>query len=216
MADWELTDIRDRFRTLTGRPDTGQISDDDIDSYINDFYQNKLPKMAGMESMTWFYTLTTSDGTGDYGLENEMIAPETPIKLYDSDEDDWYNIDFYRDYDLFWSEYEFDQDASSEARPVAALIYKRTLYLRPTPDSTDYTLYLPCLGMPQALSDDTDTPERPHWGLCLAYGAAAQYLADQGEIEDNPSVLQGLNVEITMISREYILQSASQRAIPRW
>jgi hypothetical protein len=36
---WTLTDLRAKFRTLTGRPSTGQISNSDITTYLNDYYR---------------------------------------------------------------------------------------------------------------------------------------------------------------------------------
>ena len=41
-----LEQIRVKVRRITGRPSVNQLSNDDLDAYINDFYVNDLPLIS--------------------------------------------------------------------------------------------------------------------------------------------------------------------------
>lgn len=207
-----LKDIIFKTRQLIGTDISGKLSHSDILTAVNRFYQNDLPRITHVQDMTWWYNLTLEQGRGDYGVFDDIFFAGEPVKLYDSINDKWWNLWVTYDKDLFWANYEFNEDASEEALPAAVLIFSRTLYIRPTPDAA-YVLWLPCKGKPQALSDLSDAPARTHWDECIAYGAAQKILMDHNEIEAYPNVQAGLDRQISLLAGEYALQNTNRRAI---
>jgi hypothetical protein len=71
-----LADIRNKVRRITGRPSTTQITDQQIDDYINTFYLNDMPEHLRLESLRYNYQFVTNanqpvyDFPRDYYLDN--------------------------------------------------------------------------------------------------------------------------------------------------
>jgi len=207
-----LKDIVYKARQLIGAGLSDQLSHKDVVAAVNRFYQNELPRIAHAQDMIWWYTLNMSQGSGDYDVFDGIFSVERPVWLYDSANDHWHDLWVTHDKDLFWANYEFDEDASEEALPVAMLIFNRVLYVRPTPDAA-YVLWLACKGKPQVLSDLSDVPTRSHWDECIAYGAAQKILMDHNQIQAYPNVQLGLDQQISLLAGEYALQNINRQAI---
>ncbi|MFP4086385.1 MAG: hypothetical protein ACLFUL_06285 [Desulfobacteraceae bacterium] len=210
--DGTLKGIVYKVRELINSDLSDGLSQGDIVKAVNRFYRQDFPRIAHVQDLTWWYTLTLSEGSGDYGIEDGIFAVQQPVLIQETEEDRWHKLWVTTDKELFWANYEFDEDESEPARPEALLIFQRTLYLRPTPDDA-YPLRLPCKGKPQALSELEDTPERSHWVECIAYGAAHKILMDNNRLQEYQNVQSGLDQQISLIASEYVLQQSERRAI---
>jgi hypothetical protein len=87
---WTLATIRAKVRKITGRPLTSQISDDDIDDYIDNYYQYVLPLQTESIPFDKFadgagFTGTTSLNVGEYALPTDVIGIKKPV-IFDGEE----------------------------------------------------------------------------------------------------------------------------------
>lgn len=100
MADtktWKLSEIRDLFRELTGRPTTGQISDVNVNKEINDYYVNHFPSDAKVDEFDVFYTQALSPtDIGIYSIGSNIERLDGPITINGRE------IVLYRDRELFF------------------------------------------------------------------------------------------------------------------
>jgi hypothetical protein len=72
---WTLTELRSRIRYLTGKRSTGQLSDNDLDGFINDYYENRFPVEVQPERLKSSVTQATSvDDNGQYTLSNDIVT----------------------------------------------------------------------------------------------------------------------------------------------
>jgi len=68
-----LLDIRNKVRRITGRPSTAQITDDEIDNYINTFYVYDLPEHLRLQNLRVNYQFLT---------EANIQAYDFPVEFY--------------------------------------------------------------------------------------------------------------------------------------
>ncbi len=85
MADtltWKLSEIRTLWRELTGRPDTGQITDTKVNKEINDYYVNHFPHDAKVDEFDVFYTqaLSATDD-GIYSIGQNIDRLDDPVTI---------------------------------------------------------------------------------------------------------------------------------------
>jgi hypothetical protein len=79
---WTLAEIRAKYRSLTGRPTTGQISNSDINDEINDYYRNQFPlDIDDSYFMAWLTQALTATDTGIYTLDESVLVVKEPIKI---------------------------------------------------------------------------------------------------------------------------------------
>jgi hypothetical protein len=125
---WTLADIRAKVRTLTSRPSANQISNDTIDSYINDFYRFDFCELVGLESFKsdWTQEATVTD-SGEYTISEDVVNLEEPVFVNDE------QITVYYDKDWFFSDYPDEEDyttsptlaiGSSDVKAVANSAFK--------------------------------------------------------------------------------------------
>jgi len=102
---WTLADIRAKVRTLSSRPSTNQISNDNIDTYINDFYRFDFCELVGLESFRsdWTQEATVTD-SGEYTISEDVVNLEEPVFANDE------KITVYYDKDWFYSDYPDEED----------------------------------------------------------------------------------------------------------
>ena len=173
---WTVAQVISEFRNLTGRKSTSQISDTNVITRLNQYYQDMFPydvKFSVPELELW-HTFDTTASDGDYNLSTDgpnIVRVGPPAYVNDEP------VNFWTDVERFHSEYPFDYD--TEDVPTDILLFGRVLYLRPVPDDA-YEVRLRKTSRPDAwTSTDTITPEPV--GPCMAYGAAIMYLSAQGE-----------------------------------
>jgi hypothetical protein len=73
-----LADIRTKVRRITGRPSPTQISDSDIDKYINTFYVYDMPEHLKFESLRYNYEFTTTANIPTYDLPTSTYLTAMP------------------------------------------------------------------------------------------------------------------------------------------
>ncbi len=105
MADvktWKLSEQRDLFRELTGRPSTNQISDINVNKEINDYYVNHFSHDAKVDEFDVFFTqaLSATDD-GIYALASNIDRLDDPITINGRE------IVLYRDRELFFGTHDY-------------------------------------------------------------------------------------------------------------
>lgn len=199
-----LSEIRAKVRVLTGRPSTAQISDSDVNDAINDFYVNQFPVSIRPQELKGFYELSTVDGTGEYDLPASivelLIKDDEVIYVLDSDGDVAGEISVYQSRDLFFADYP-DEATPTEGVPSDMLIYGDVIYLRQVPDDV-YTVKIPALLKPSALSEDSSVVTKQYWWLYIAYGTAIQILMDSKDNDGARALEPMLNFYGTQIENQ--------------
>lgn len=181
MYQWTLSAIRTKVRTITGYPSTAQMSNETLDQYINQAYQNELPRLLGHSQFNTWLTFDTVAGTAMYVIDDIADGDGADIVAID---DGYVTVDGYEVFVLYdrwtffsiWPEWDYDEDG----QPEYVLIEGRNIWLKPTPDDA-YEVKIPVIRKcPAALSDSDDTPLDPSWGPIIAYIAAEAILLDRG------------------------------------
>lgn len=73
-----LSSIRTKVRRITGRPSSTQITDTEIDNYINTFYLYDMPEHLKMESLRYNYQFTTTANIPAYDLPTDIYLTSMP------------------------------------------------------------------------------------------------------------------------------------------
>lgn len=73
-----LADIRQKVRRITGRPSAAQITDTEIDSYINTFYRFDLPEQLRLESLRINYEFNTRANISVYDFPTNSYLTNMP------------------------------------------------------------------------------------------------------------------------------------------
>ena len=95
-----LQDIRNKVRKLTARPSTDQISDAEIDNYINTYYIYDMPETLRLLKLKDTYTFTTQPNIEVYDFPNtQYITVEPPAYCGGQ------QIQYFQDNDLFYREW---------------------------------------------------------------------------------------------------------------
>lgn len=214
--DWTLEEIETELRSLVSMPGTVGLGTTAMRDRINDFYQNWFPAdidVAELESWWQFDTATDDDCEED--LPATVFTIEEPMTLKDGD-DNISKINFYVNKSVFfklWPEDTTDEE-SERGTPRAALLYGRTVYLRPKADEV-FTFKSASIIKPDAL-EEGDTPLNVQWGPAIAQGTAVMIknrLPDLDAARDLAVVYQGM---INAINRPALIQmSKNKRSMPR-
>jgi len=214
--DWTLSTIQAKIRKLTGRPDTSQLSDADLVSYINQMYTDILPlEVQTKEVEDWFALSVTEALGGSYDTSDEDIQYVLPGNTTCVDSDDAsFPVDLTTDYATFFDLY--PEDYTTTGRPLDMLLYDQKIYLRPLPDAS-YTVKFPYVKkITTELANSSDKPLDPTWGPYIAYGAAIEIFIDGGEAVPTTVAAMYQHHE-KLIARKQILQTpVGTRAAPRF
>ena len=101
---WKLSEIRTRWRELTGRSSTSDISDDEVDKLINDYYQNYFPEDALVTNFDGFFTQAVlATDNGEYTLAQTVVKLMEPMTINGAE------ITFFKDKNLFFKMYPDDE-----------------------------------------------------------------------------------------------------------
>lgn len=73
-----LSSIRTKVRRITGRPSSNQITDTEIDNYINTFYLYDMPEHLKMESLRYNYQFTTTANIAVYDMPTDTFLTAMP------------------------------------------------------------------------------------------------------------------------------------------
>ena len=93
-----LANIRAKVRLVTARPSASQLSDDQIDTYINTFYQYDLPETMRLLNLKDHYSFTTNPNIDQYQFDrNNFLSVSQPAYC------SGYQMLFSEDFDQFFS-----------------------------------------------------------------------------------------------------------------
>lgn len=98
-----LGDIRTKVRRLTGRYSQSQLSDTELDKYINTYYVFDFPEELRILNLKTKYTFVTEPNVDVYNLDpNTYLNIEQPV--YASG----YQISYYQDYQSFFQMFPYN------------------------------------------------------------------------------------------------------------
>lgn len=90
MVNWTLADIRKEVRQVTGRLTPGELSNDDLDDYINRYYQYTLPAELKLDKNQIYYEFLTTPNQATYDFDNTNYTNIEPPATIDNHELTWY------------------------------------------------------------------------------------------------------------------------------
>jgi hypothetical protein len=98
MSNWDLAEIREKTRQVSGRLSISELSNDRIDDYINKYFQFEFPAEVKLNRNLTLHEFNTAANTQDYDFPAAYtnFVPEATL--------DRRNIIFYQDVDKFYSE----------------------------------------------------------------------------------------------------------------
>jgi len=90
MSTWTLADLRQKVRKVTGRLTPGELSNSDLDTYINNYYTLTFPAELKLEKKYTFYEFLTTPNQAWYDLPNSTYTNLVPPALVDFYEMYWF------------------------------------------------------------------------------------------------------------------------------
>ena len=158
---------------------------------------------------------TAADDDCEESLPAIVRTIQKPMTLKDSD-DAISKLDFYLNQAVFFERYPEDttDEEAERGTPVAALLYNRTLYLRPKADEV-FTFKAISKIKPDALAAGT-APLNVQWGPAIAQGTAVMIKNRGSDFEAALEKDKAYQAFVTIINRRDLKQSSNQRAMPRW
>ena len=95
MATWTLADIREKARRLSGRLSVSELSNNELDEYINRYVQYEFPAEVKLNKNFTTVQITTTANTKDYNFPSAYtnFVPEAKI--------DNFHLSFYQDPSIF-------------------------------------------------------------------------------------------------------------------
>lgn len=102
MAKWTLGDIREKVRHITGRFSPDEISNNELDKFINDYYQLTFPQEVRLESKQTFYEFLTQPNQSYYEQPLELYSSFSPKATCNN-----FPLIWYQDPNIFYQESRF-------------------------------------------------------------------------------------------------------------
>lgn len=96
---WTLQQIRNKVRNVTGSPSTDQISDADIDEYINNYYVFTMPFELKEQITNQFLSFKTTPGVNVYAFPGGYFTDQPGAYA------DGFPLIFYQDPDIFYQDW---------------------------------------------------------------------------------------------------------------
>ncbi len=81
MAIWDLAEIRQKVRQVTGRYSPSELSNEQLDEYINKYFQYTFPAELKLERFHTFYEFLTVANTQTYTLPAGFVNFEPPATI---------------------------------------------------------------------------------------------------------------------------------------
>ena len=99
MSNWTLSDIRTKVRNVTGSPSSDQISDSDLDDYINNYYVFTMPFELKEQITNQSLQFKTTPGTDVYAFPGGYFTDQPGAYA------DGFPLVFYQDVDVFYQDW---------------------------------------------------------------------------------------------------------------
>ena len=188
MADltWKLSEIRTRWRDLTGRGSTGDISDAIVNALINDYYVDYFPEDALVTNFDAFFTQEAlATDNGEYSLAQTIVKLMEPMTINGAE------ITFYQDKNYFFQMYPDDEQyITSPTLAIGSSDTKKVL-------NSAFTYDIQGQSYSKASAETTfsglDTvPQNKYGAFCLKIdsdGTITIYEADDNETGYNSAAL---------------------------
>lgn len=90
MATWTLGKIRTKVRQVTGRLSPGEMTNNNVDEYINQYYQFTFPAEVKLERKHTYYEFLTSANQAWYDFPNSSYTNVEPPAFIDNLNLLWY------------------------------------------------------------------------------------------------------------------------------
>ncbi len=81
MANWDLAEIRQKVRQVTGRYSPQELSNEQLDEYINKYFQYTFPAELKLERFHTYYEFLTVANTQSYDFPAGYVNFEPPATL---------------------------------------------------------------------------------------------------------------------------------------
>ena len=128
-----LQAIRQKVRDITARPSVDQMTDDEIDFYVNTFYLYDFPEHLRLQTLRQNYTFFTKPNIERYDFPTEMYVSNTsPIYV------GGYQVGFYQEQSVFyalWPKINFSQTVGTGDGVTAAPILNNLSQTPAIPES---------------------------------------------------------------------------------
>ncbi len=120
VLTWKRSEIRDEWRKLTGRTQVADISNDDVDALLNDYYVNYFPEDALVTNFDGFFTQAAiATDNGEYSLAQSIVKLMEPMTINGAE------ITFYQDKNYFFQMYPDDEQyITSPGLAIGAVLTK--------------------------------------------------------------------------------------------
>lgn len=96
---WTLLDIRNKVRSVTGRPSTDQITDAQLNTYINNYYVFTMPFELKEQITNQFLEFKTTPGVDIYSFPGGYFTDQPGAYA------DGFPMVFYQDPDIFFQDW---------------------------------------------------------------------------------------------------------------
>ena len=96
MADWTLAEIRQKVRQVTGRYSVQELSNQQLEEYINKYFQYTFPAEVKLERFHTYYEFLTQANVQSYSLPGGYVNFE-PLGTIDR-----LSLLWYQDPDAFY------------------------------------------------------------------------------------------------------------------
>jgi len=124
-----LEDIIALVRKFTGSPDSSQLSDAEITTEINNYYQNIMPLQIELPELKGTCTLTTADTNSSLPLPDETVKIYPPVRIGSGAVPASYAIGgFYYEPVHFYAKH---NGSEVKGTPVDILLQGRTVLFQP-------------------------------------------------------------------------------------
>lgn len=188
-------DVLRIMRAVVGEQD-GNDPDAQVDvlmRYIADFVQLSFGDDADVKELYTWWEFTTTSGTDEYSFADQGFTRCQPTAwITDTNNSDIELAWFYDPGEFFWR-HPLTASEEDNGKPVDLLYWDNKVTLRPPPNDT-YTVRIVAYKELQVNQDNdgdydqTQPLEQDYFLRMLAYGAAMDYLADHGRIEEVSNV----------------------------
>ncbi len=99
MSNWTLADIRTKVRAVTGSPSQDQITDAQLNEYINNYYVFTMPFELKEQITDQFLSFKTTPGTDVYAFPGGYFTDQPGAYA------DGFPLVFYQDPDVFYQDW---------------------------------------------------------------------------------------------------------------
>lgn len=99
LVNWTLENIRAKVRNLTGRPSENQMTSDQVDTYINQYYIYSMPFELKEQIENQYLKFVTTPGVNVYAFPGGYFTDQPGCYA------DGYGCIFYQDSDIFFQDW---------------------------------------------------------------------------------------------------------------